>query len=70
MKTFSLPKNPLFAFLLIFLGIIFLSYLFKNFIDEGFLVKVKSNATKAQVAKARENLLDVMKDYKQSQNLI
>ena len=39
MKTFSLPKNPLFAFLLIFLGIIFLSYLFKNFIDEGFISK-------------------------------
>jgi hypothetical protein len=39
MKTFILPKNPLFAFLLIFLGIIFLSYLFKNFIDEGFIGK-------------------------------
>ena len=70
MKTFSLPKNPLFAFLLIFLGIIFLSYLFKNFIDEGFALQVKSNATKAQqVPKARETLRDVMKDYLQSQNL-
>jgi len=42
MNSLGLPKNPLFAFLLIFLGIIFLSYVFKIFVDEGFAAKVST----------------------------
>jgi len=36
MKSFSLPKNPVFAFLLVFLGIVLLGVIYKRVVDEGF----------------------------------